>query len=214
MSTNVTSIWTGISTVRSNLLILPDGCRDLIVKIKPGHAPNCYVSPLFDQAKIIQTEVNTSTIGYRLKPGIQIAEEDLITKIADDTLYPDELENVLNEFTHLSASTEEVLACLAAGVKSINHASKILGVSTRTLQRFVFKETTKSPSYWLQLARLRKAGKSLVQGKAMAEVADQYGYSDQSHMCREFKRWTHCSPAEVVNSSEVAEQFNVTGYGF
>ncbi len=53
MSTNVTSMWTGISTTSSNIVILPDGCRDLIVKIKEGHAPTWYVSPLFDQAKVI-----------------------------------------------------------------------------------------------------------------------------------------------------------------
>jgi AraC-like DNA-binding protein len=214
MNTGIISIWSGKSTTAFNTIILPDGCRDLIVKIKDGYAPEWYVSPLFDQAKNIQIEANTSTLGFRLKPGIRIAEDELIASITDNKLDIKALENTLNEFTHLNTSVEEALQCLASDVVSVQQAALMLGVSTRTLQRFVLQETAKSPSYWFQLARVRKAARSLTQALPLIEVADRYGFSDQSHMCREFKRWFHTSPSELIKSPEIADQLTATGYGF
>jgi len=213
MSTCITSIWSGKSTKASNNIILPDGCRDLIIKIKDGHAPDWYVSPLFDQTTNIKIEANTSTLGFRLKPGIRIAENDLIANITSNKLDVSELENTLNEFTHLNTSVEEALQCLASNVMSVQQASLMLGVSTRTLQRLILKETARSPSYWFQLARVRKAARSLSQILPLAEVADRYGFSDQSHMCREFKRWFQTSPTEVIKNSEITAQLTATGYG-
>lgn len=214
MSNRITSVWSGKSTIASNVIVLPDGCRDLIVKIKEGHAPDWFVSPLFNQSKVIQIEANTSTMGFRLKPGVGIAEDALIARIADNKLDIAELENTLNEFTHLNTSVEEALGCLASDVTSVNQASLILGVSTRTLQRFVLKETERSPSYWFQLARVRKAARSLTQTLPLVEVADLYGFSDQPHMCREFKRWFHTSPSKIIKSPEITDQLTATGYGF
>jgi AraC-like DNA-binding protein len=214
MSNRIASVWSGKSTTASNVIILPDGCRDLIVTIKEGHAPDWFVSPLFDQSKVIQIEANTSTMGFRLQSGVRIAEDALISRITDNKLDIDELENTLNEFTHLHASVEEALGCLASDVTSVNQASLILGVSTRTLQRFVLKETERSPSYWFQLARVRKAARSLTQVLPLVDVADLYGFSDQSHMCREFKRWFHTSPSEIIKSPEIVDQLTATGYGF
>jgi AraC-like DNA-binding protein len=214
MSNRIASVWSGKSTTASNVIILPDGCRDLIVTIKEGHAPDWFVSPLFDQSKVIQIEANTSTMGFRLQSGVRIAEDALISTITDNKLDIDELENTLNEFTHLHASVEEALGCLASDVTSVNQASLILGVSTRTLQRFVLKETERSPSYWFQLARVRKAARSLTQVLPLVDVADLYGFSDQSHMCREFKRWFHTSPSEIIKSPEIVDQLTATGYGF
>jgi AraC-like DNA-binding protein len=214
MSTCITSIWSGKSTTASNTIILPDGCRDLIIKIKDGHAPDWYISPLFNQAKIIQIEANTSTLGFRLKPGICIAEGELIASITDNKLDIKTLENTLNEFSHLNNAVAEALECLASDVISVQQASLMLGVSTRTLQRLVLKETARSPSYWFQLARVRKAARSLSQTIPLVEVADHYGFSDQSHMCREFKRWFHTSPTEIIKNSEITTQLTATGYGF
>lgn len=214
MSTCITSVWLGKSTTASNIIILPDGCRDLIIKIKDGHAPNWYVSPLFDHSKNIHIEENTSTLGFRLKPGARIAEDELIASITENQLDMSELQNRLNEFTHLNTSIEEALGCLASDVTSIGQAAIRLGVSPRTLQRLVIKETERSPSYWFQLARARKSARSLTQILPLVEVADRYGFSDQSHMCREFKRWFLSSPSEIVKTSGISDQLAATGYGF
>jgi AraC-like DNA-binding protein len=209
----IASIWSGQSTIASSAIIIPDGCRDLIVKIKEGYAPHWFVSPLFDQSQNIQIEANTSTMGFRLKPGVDIAENDLLAVIMDNKLDIGELENTLNEFTHLNASIEEALDCLASDVASIHQASIMLGVSSRTLQRHVIKKTARSPSYWFQLARVRKAAKHLtsISSQSLVEVADQYGYSDQSHMCREFNRWFRCSPKSLINTPEIYDQLKVSG---
>ena len=53
----------------------------------------------------------------------------------------------------------------------------------------VLSRTKRTPSYWLQLARIRKAARSLTANTYLADVAENFGFSDQSHMNREFQRW-------------------------
>ena len=95
---------------------------------------------------------------------------------------------------------------------SVKQISTQLGVSTRTLQRLVLSKTKRTPGYWLQLARIRKAARSLSQSVCLVDVAENYGFSDQSHMNREFQRWFGLTPVQVLNSPAIIRQLNDKGY--
>lgn len=211
--THLTSIWSAQSTVASTALILPDGCQDLIVKIKPGEAPTWSVSPLYNHAKTVGIDADTFTLGFRLKPGVSISEAELLARVTGKDIDIENMKSSINDLTQLNASVEEALQCLASSTSSVSQAASDLGVSIRTLQRLLVKGTARSPSYWFQLARVRKAAQLITVGQPLIDVADQYGFSDQSHMCREFQRWFHRSPTEMMSSSELTNQVIGSGYG-
>lgn len=214
MSNNISSIWTSSSKAKTTTIIIPDGCRDLIVTVSDGDKPHWFVSPLLDQSKSLQVEKNTAFLGFRLKPGTQISERKLLDTIENNNVHVDEIQSLIDDFTKRDNAIKEVLNCLASSdVGSVKNASKILGVNIRTLQRLVFKSTERTPSYWFQLARVRKAAKSLtslIPSTSLAAVADINGFSDQSHMNREFKRWFNISPSEVQRNSDVMAQLDIS----
>ena len=208
MSSNICATWRHYSQTNSNMLILPDGCRDLIMKSPSKGKPEWFISDLFDQAETVHTQEQSYTYGFRLKAGTQIKETPLLRQLQKDGITPDNLHTIINDFTHLESKVEEALCCLASDVRSVQHAASELGISTRTLQRLVHKESNRPPSYWFQLARVRKTARSLDTSNSMAELADQYGFSDQAHMCRAFKHWFRLNPSTLVNATDIKTQLN------
>ena len=206
-------MWSSSCDVGFSTDILPDGCRDVIVKIVGKDKPSWYISPLFDQTKRIYVEDNSKSIGFRMKPGVSFNENALIGYLSSNNVYPDEVQNILDDFTSLDLSVCEALDCLASDVDSIKRASIRLGVSTRTLQRLIVNKTGRTPGYWFQLARVRKAGKDLMSTSSLSCVAEIHGFSDQSHMTREFQRWFGITPNKIIKFPELIEQLNDTGYG-
>jgi len=89
----------------------------------------------------------------------------------------------------------------------------MLGVSSRTLQRLICKETDRAPAYWILLARARRAAREMVEPTSLADIAETHGYADQSHMTREFKRWFDLSPSVMRNTPNILDQLFNRGYG-
>ncbi|MBB1488895.1 hypothetical protein [Oceanospirillum sediminis] len=134
MSNNLLASWHSNHNKRLVSTVLPDGCRDVILKIMGSEKPVCFVSPLFDIPETVYIEVNTRFQGFPLKPGVEIKETELVDYFQDKPVAASELAEVLDDFTSLSPAVDEALACLASDVYSIKQASNRLGVSTRTLQ--------------------------------------------------------------------------------
>lgn len=212
MSNPIESIWQSSSNSRSSTLIMPDGCRDLILKVTDQQQPQWFVSPLFNHAKSVSTEACSTLTGFRLKPGIRIDENDLLKAIGNNVYDTDEILHRIADFTDLDSGVDEALQCLARDSTTVKQTANRLGVSTRTLQRRVLQITERTPAYWLQLARARKAARSLSSHIPLAETACQHSYSDQAHMSREFKRWFHLTPTELLNSPNAIEQLRHSGY--
>ena len=95
----------------------------------------------------------------------------------------------------------------------LKDAAGALGVSTRTLQREVKKQTGVSPLFWMSLARVRRAGRSLNEKSSAAETAVSCGYSDQAHLCRDIRRWFGVTPTCLANHAALLSQLDQTGYG-
>lgn len=212
MSSNVICNWHAEYSRTSSTVIIPDGCRDLIVKTAENQKPYWLVSPLFDRSEFIQLEANTEFIGFRLSPGAQIKERELLHYIETKKFCAEDIKSFIGDFVSSENSIEEALECFACDTGSIKHSAIQLGVSVRTLQRLVLNKTNRSPSYWLQLARVRKAARSLTHSANLADIAEDYGFSDQSHMNREFQRWLSLTPLQVLSSPAIIRQLNDKGY--
>ena len=210
MSNTVSSLWTSNSKANSTSMILPDGCRDLIMKQEDGKKPRWFISPLFDWSKLLQVDRNTNFIGFRIKPGTAIDEEELLQKIRRNKLDIKDMENLVNDFTTRKQSVADAIHCLVNDdTLSVKDAAQRLGVNIRTLQRLLYENTGRTPNYWFQLARVRRAGKALTSDNNFAGIAYSHGFSDHAHMSREFRRWFNLSPTEICSRPEISQQLDI-----
>ena len=213
MIENLLAIWTEKSSSDTTSVVIPDGCRDLILKTVAGEKPQWFVTSLYDQAKAVSLKGGSEMIGFRMKPGVYIEENKLLASVWDQYSDTNEVFCRLLDFTYRKAPVEEALDCLASDVGSVAQAAQLLGNSQRTLQRLLIKETGRSPSYWLMLARIRKAARAVLDPVPLVEIADKFGYADQSHMCKEFNRWFNIPPSALRNTPEYTHMLKDTGYG-
>jgi len=212
MNDNLLATWKFSADTSSTTLILPDGCRDLIMREVGGERPCWFVSSLFDQSKSVSMRAGSVMTGFRLKAGVRVKKDCLLDSVVNIFPEDDEIFNCLDDFTFRNHCVEEALECLASEVKSVAHAAARIGVSQRTLQRLLMRETKRSPVYWLMLARVRKAARSLSEPVPLIEIADIFGYADQAHMSREFKHWFNISPSALRDSPEILNQLSHSGY--
>lgn len=209
---NLLARWQTRVTEKSNAIILPDGCRDLILKAVNNGRPQWHIYPLFDQAKTVPLEAHSTFIGFRLKPGTSIAQKQLLNVLEQYEKSIDDISTLLSDFTNIKSTVDEALNCLATEVDSVKQAAQELGVSSRTLQRIIVNNTSKSPTYWILLARARRAARALTTSMSFAELAEIHGYADQSHMNREIKRWFNTTPSAIRATPSIVSQLYSKGY--
>ncbi len=70
--------------------------------------------------------------------------------------------------------------------------------------RVFARQTGLTPHAWLMQVRVRKASVLVRQGVPLADVAVQAGFSDQSHLNRNFRRFLGYTPGQLRNSVQDA----------
>ena len=196
----------------STAFVVPDGCRDLILKRSRGEKPFWFLSSLEDRTYSVAIDRGDIYTGYRLKPGTIVNEDRLLTAVQGEVYLHEEVCFRLENFTTISDPLNEALTCLASGIGSVAGTARQLGLSQRNLQRLVLRGTGKPPVFWLQLARVRRAGRAVNGTESLAEIAYAYGYADQSHMTRDFKRWLDISPAALRTGAMQRRQLHESGF--
>ena len=204
--------WRYSSVVKHDSLVIPDGCRDLIFAQRTRWALRWFVSDLQLSTRRVHLTAETETLGIRLKPGVQIDERALSSWIGTNDPNSLAVGDTLDEFCTVFPSTTDILDCLKSGIHSVKEAASTLGVSTRTLQREVRKQTGVSPHFWMSLARVRLAGRHLNEESSAAETAISCGYADQAHLCRDIRRWFGVTPTRLVDHPTLLSQLGQTGY--
>lgn len=209
---NLLASWQVSAMEHGRAIVLPDGCRDLIMKVVGNDKPTWLVSPLYDCAETVSIDADSTLVGFRLRAGVDIAEGRLLNALSDNDGNIDDIPSLLTDTTVINGAVSEALDCLATDVGSVAQAAKDLGVSARTLQRLIVNHTNRSPSYWILLARARRTARAITQSMSLAEIADQYGYADQPHMNRELKRWFNATPSSIRTSPSSVSQLYSAGY--
>ena len=206
--------WSYIAQSPQSEIIVPDGCRDLILLEREGHRPSVIVSELDDKSRRLDVFRGDHFLGLRLLPGTRV-KPNLPSALLENAIRsakPD----VIRELVMLEPQLIEALAALEKADNTAAVAANI-GVSTRTLQRYVACNTNRTPSWWRRLARVRSAAKSLastdLNAIRLADFADARGFSDQAHMTREFRHWLGVTPARLLRNPLIFNVLEGKGYG-
>ncbi len=195
----------------STSIIVPDGCRDIIVKQNTNGYTSFFISPLSSCSYDVEITAGIQFQGFRLMPGTTINEASLMMFMQNNRSL-NELDRVwLENFCLMKPSVYEALEGLRSDLESINAVSKNLGVSIRTLQRYIKSETGMSPYFWRSLVRARRCARTLGEKPTLTDAALSSGYSDQSHMTRELKQWFNCTPSALQNGN-LQTEVHLSGY--
>lgn len=213
MKNPVLDTWHYVCARESGTIVIPDGCRDLIVKYSADNAPVWFISDLYDGPGRAVMLPGEEMVGFRLQPGTEIDANRLLAAVRGLDVGSRRLVQAVLDHTRLSTKVEDALACISDGQRPLERCARLLGVGPRTLQRLLISRTGRSPRYWMMLARVRKAGRALAGNSNLAELAVECGYSDQSHMTREFKRWLGVTPSKLAASDSISNQLAQPGYG-
>ena len=79
----VLAIWRHNPRESEQTLILPDGCRDLVIRTTAAGSVNSFVSPLMDSTQSHTHHPGDRLVGIRLVPGAVIDEAGLLKALAD-----------------------------------------------------------------------------------------------------------------------------------
>lgn len=204
--------WHHTSASADSTVVVPDGCRDLILHILPHQRPTWFVTDLADGTYTVPGTAGERYWGFRMQPGAQVHTERLLgllhARPLDD---PHDALPLLHDCMALDLRVADALQSLARH-SQVAQAAEQLGVSERTLQRVVQIATGRPPAYWKGLARVRRAAQALPSASSLAQCAADHGYTDQAHMTREFTRWLGRSPAAVAASPGWMAAINASGY--
>ncbi|MES9995442.1 helix-turn-helix domain-containing protein [Desulfovibrio aminophilus] len=191
----ILATWSHTAREAHSFLVMPDGCRDFILRCRPGTRPILYVSPLMATPEQVSVIPGERFIGVRLQPGARIDHSLQCALQRPESL--EELADFAREAARIPPDVAEALSCLALA-ESPAAAARDLGVSLRTLQRHTLKATGQPPDFWRRLARARKAARGVLSGASLMETAHACLFADQAHMTRELRRWFSMTPGELA----------------
>jgi len=196
-------------TTDETTLVQPDGCRDLILVSRRDEPDEIRMTEWDSQPQVIHLKAGTKMIGYRLSPGTTIASKALAYGELNAGTFEDMIES------EAAGNTEifELIDSLARSNSTVEQVAKQSGRTARTLQRQFRDLSLPSPDFWRLLGRARRAAKALPCRVPLAEIAHEYGYSDQAHMTREFVRWFGSSPSRLRQDKASIIDFSQPGLG-
>ncbi|MDA8453224.1 helix-turn-helix domain-containing protein [Acidovorax sp. GBBC 3334] len=206
-------------------VVLPDGCRDLILHLDAEDRARWTVSPLALQAYAVPASPGGSWLGFRLHPGAQLDDAALLQAARslwhaavraggspeDRRATEQAVLAALDDRARRDASVDEALAALR-GAGSVAQAARALGTTPRTLERTVRAATGQPPRYWRELARVRRAAQALAEGDPLAAIAADHGYADQSHFGRACLHWLGATPARLRATHGLIAAVQSSGY--
>ena len=166
-------------------VVLPDGCRDIVIS-----ADGVVLTDWDMQPRRITLMPGERMIGYRLRPGI-VFDPACLAEVKTSA----DAESLIAGADDLDIA--DAIDLLAGSDISLTNVARQCGVSLRGLQRHFRSHGQPRPAFWRMLGRARRAAIALGSDVPLVDVADIYGYADQAHMTRAFRRWFGATPASI-----------------
>ena len=201
--------WTYSATTDSPVTIMPDGCRDILIIEHTTPSFKIQFTDWDDCARTVRLTTGQRFIGFRLRPGLTVNYKDLVNL----EINAEEIKQFIVSEADINDDSSDVIEALGTNRITLQEVVKQLGVSIRTLQRHFSKLGLPSPEYWRLLSRARSAAASLSSRTPLVEIADMHGYSDQSHMTREFVRWFGVTPHHLRSEATLLSEVCQPGVG-
>lgn len=200
--------WTYAAKADEVSLVLPDGCVDILVSCRGGTA-SVGVTDWDFAPRQVKIPAGTSLIGYRLQPGTTIRLDDVAIVGRDLS----DLDAAIADAARHDREIAEIINALNLPGGGIERLARQQGVSERTLQRHFKSLSLPPPAFWRQLGRARRAVQALSSPTPLPDIALDYGYSDQAHMTREFRRWFGRTPAQLRRAPAAMNDLAQPGLG-
>ena len=192
-------------------LVLPDGCVDVLLERASDGRLCVRTTELMRRPRIVGLRAGTQYRGFRLRPGVAMSRAALRELGVLAKREPEAVASRLDEFARASPRLTEALEALR-GAPSVANAARRAGVSARTLQRLVQRQTAWSPDAWRRLGRARGAARAAAQGARLTDVAYGFGFSDQAHLTRELRTWLGVTPGRLRRAGAAARLVHERGY--
>lgn len=209
----VLAVWQVTTQAAAREVVIPDGCRDVILRTTPDGRRACFLTSLDDRARCVDVGPGETLVGIRFRPGAAVDGARLLAAGAGQARDAGDLVTLARECARMPGAVLEALEALAVPAGTVRDAARGLGVSARTLQRHLDDATGRPPGFWLGLGRARQAGRLIVAGDALAEVAAVCGYADQAHMSRAVRAWFGVPPGALRRSPDLCRRLGDSGYG-
>ena len=168
-----------------------------------------FIRPVVFHSGVIHDLRELHNMILRGEKGVQKEEKFyfLLEQLLRDYAQAGESEPKAEPRAEIRAVCDYLTANYAASV-SLDELAKIACLSKYHLLRAFTKETGITPYCYLETLRIDRAKELLKSGKSPAEVAQETGFSDQSHFTNAFKHMIGLTPGQFrrVFSGETEEQ--------
>jgi len=206
-------VWRTVDTSDGTYLAAADACWDMIFTVTAA-ASRVRLNGPSSRPVAVHYRAGNRSIGIRFTQGTYLTHVDphsmcdrtiaLPTpdaehfELAGRTWHVPEYDRIDELLTRFDAigllARDSVIDAALRGVEP--------PVSARSVQRHFTRITGQSHQHVRQIARAREAVARLRGGEAIADVAYELGYADQSHLTRDVKRLTGYTPAESQRRDE------------
>ena len=192
--------------------VIPDGCNDILISCDGGQI-NSWYSPSVTKSTNFHFQKAEWIFGVRFYPGADCSL--LRERIPVSKTHPIEVRELLPDFDSLDDELkssisfvrrheiiedylrENILSCAVRllietnGVISIERLAKEVGYGTRYLRQLFTDYIGHSSKELANMIRMQKTLQCLLDNpdQKLSDIAIKYGFSDQSHMNREFKKY-------------------------
>lgn len=217
----VSHYWLSRHNREDRQAVLPDGSVDLVL-VGAGASAQAWVYGTTTASQFVALEHGAHYLGVRFHPGqsrhfLRAAAAELTdTHEPARGLLAFDLQDLPEQivarpvFARLDAALLRYLqACppipssLDAAIRSLTitgtpvaQAARVYGKSLRQFERQFQLDVGVGPKLYARIARFQRAARRLTDSTlTLAELAADLGYSDQSHMSHEFRRFAGLSPA-------------------
>ena len=201
--------WKHNAVSDSDAVVVPDGCRDILIVEDEYSESSIKLTDWDDRARTVRLTKGQRISGFRLCPGLSVDGNDLVGLEASEN----EISNFIEYSAAANSESIDMVHQLTDYNVSLQSIARQAGVSTRTLQRQFKKLKLPRPEYWRLLSRARLAASASPCRAPLVEIAVAYGYSDQSHMTRDFTRWFGVTPAQLRQNPALLEEVSQLGVG-
>lgn len=209
----VLDLWEYAPAATGPIEVPPDGCRDIIVVVPATGPASWMLTGLSATTEHKTVQAGTILRGARLRPGAILNIDRLGRLGRAGPVALDDLPQELEAVVEVDADVEEALALLAEQGLRVHDCAGLAGVSERSFQRLVLGATGRTPVFWRQLARARRAARTLFDTQDLLAATYENGFSDQAHLAREMRRWFARPPSAIAQDVAFNAILSASGYG-